>query len=249
MSISKQDVENKAKNLELKTKVKNRISVDVLTLEAEELLAWSTQDKEALQKHGLQSGILDELKWLIQLTREAQVSWVTKSNNEHKLLWNKNKMGYRLLYADTIRKYKYAFRHDTGLVKRLSGMNKRMKYAEIFQGLSDLAVMGESNQEELSKVGIDSSLIETLYDKSDEGSDLMAEVNSVNRGGSELLEMRNRYSYLLQQTMKEIRQCGQFVFKNDPMRKKGYVSRSVKALNAKYRTSVTKDFMRKPGLL
>ena len=101
----------------------------------------------------------------------------------------------------------------------------------MLQDLNDIAVLGKENTEPLTKINFDLTLLDKAAESADQYSSLLAEATSDRLNNSEAKILRDKAYALLKASVDEIRDCGQYVFWQDEIRLKGYVSQYFKRRN------------------
>lgn len=109
-------------------------------------------------------------------------------------------------------------------LETLRAIGKGRKQADMIQDLNDLSVLGEGNPEPLSEISFDMSLVNKAAETAEQVARLLAEVTSVRNKESEAKTIRDQAFTHLKEAVDQIYECGQYVFRQDPERRRGYRS-------------------------
>ncbi len=131
--------------------------------------------------------------------------------------------------------FRYAFCNEPTLLNSVADISKGSNIPNMIQDLNDLAVLGRNNLEPLLKIGFEEEKLAIAADMSIQLADLRAIVNGDKYNPRFNREIRDAMYTLLKQCVNEINECGKFVFRNDPIRLKGYSSQYTRNLYNKYK--------------
>ena len=95
----------------------------------------------------------------------------------------------------------------------------------MIQDLSDISVLGKANTAELEEIKFDLTQLDVVEQRADELAELLAKANGVLLENASAKDMRDRAFTHLKEAVDEVRDCGKYVFRKDPNRYKGYISR------------------------
>jgi hypothetical protein len=201
--------------------------------EAENLVAWCQDDKDALIKAGLNWALVDDLPLRAGACRHAQSIWTRESQTKEEAQkeWQQKSPAAYDLRDELLHHFTFAFRNETELVRQVQAIREGSSNADMLQDLSDLSVLGKENQDLLTAVGIDLKLLNRAAQAADELAVVLANANGESGDDAQAKDLRDRAYTYMKQAVDEIRQTGQYVFWRDEDRKKGYVSAYQKRLN------------------
>jgi hypothetical protein len=94
----------------------------------------------------------------------------------------------------------------------------------MIQGLNDLAVLGKDNPLLLKKINFDMTLLDRAAETSKRMAPLLAETTTEREGESDSKKIRDRAYTHLKEAVDEIYEHGQFAFRQDDERRRGYRS-------------------------
>ncbi|MGQ1784105.1 MULTISPECIES: hypothetical protein [unclassified Saccharicrinis] len=215
------------------------IPVDEYTDECEELFYTATQDKQALLKAGLQETMISNLEILTDALREAQSIWNRDRDlkKENAKEWaEKSEQGFNLR-NEMLRACKYAYRHNNDILRRVAAIAEGEDTADMIQDLNDLSVLARTYPEPILGVGCTNEKIELSSTLSGELAALRYIANGEREESNENKIIRDQMYTLLKEVNDEVRECGKFVFWNNPEKLKKYSSR----YNRKHRGNGSND--------
>lgn len=194
------------------------IPVTVALQEAEDLYDVAKQDKDLLVARGLPEELITQLNQRAGALREAETHWYKsqkdKTNIESE--WKeKSPLAYELR-SDLIDEFEYAFHGNDRLLARVNDVKKGYGAPDMIQDLNNLSGLGKDHTDLLEAKNMDLTLLDVAAQTSDAMADLLAKVNGLAIQGGELIEMRNKAFWYLEQAMREVRRAGKFVFRKDP---------------------------------
>ncbi len=226
-----------AQALNTESLLKCNIPIETYLQEAVDLEKWASDDKEQLIEVGLPEDIFNKLNKCTGALREAESRWheAERKKNEAQELWGKEKpVGFKFR-NDLLHSFKYAYRKEPVLLNNISDISKGSNIPDMIQDLNDLAVLGRNNLEPLLKIGFEEEQLATAAEMSAHLADLRAIVNGDKHNPKVSMEIRNAMYTLLKSCVDEIRECGKFVFRDNPKRLIGYRSEYTKNLSNKYK--------------
>ncbi|MCW3789588.1 hypothetical protein [Plebeiibacterium sediminum] len=226
-----------AKALSAEKIQKFNMPIEAFLQEAEDLNKWSLHDKEKLTETGLPETIFNRLGICTGALREAESIWHEddRIRNEAEKQWREEKPNGFKFRDDLLHSFRYAYRKDPALLNSVSSIAKGSNIPDMIQDLNDLAVLGRNNLEPLLQIGFEEEQLATAADMSTHLADLRAIVNGDKYNPRINMQIRDAMYTLLKQCVDEIRDCGKFVFRNDPIRLNGYRSQYTKIQNKKYK--------------
>ncbi len=226
-------------NFETKLVVLNKIAnddikipnmpVDNVLQEAENLYVWASTDKKYL----INNSGLDWAKYAKDLPiragalRHAQSLWVSErySQEEANKAWKEQSPKAYELRDDLLDDYRYAFRKRPDLLGRVREIAHGSGDADMIQDLSDLSVLGKSNPGELTIAKFKLAKLDLAAQLSNDMAELLAKANGATQENSLAKEIRDKAFTHLKEAVDEVRDAGKYVFKNNPERFKGYISK------------------------
>ena len=158
-------------------KTPNSIPVGIYMQEAENLYIWCQDDKDELTAKGLDWTVVEYLPVRCGALSVAEGKWSNewRTREEAEKLWLlESPKGYDLRNQITHHFY-YAFHDSPTLIAKVNRFLEGTTHAEMIQCLMNLSELGQSNQELLSSIGFDLTLLDLAAQKSDELRLLYAE--------------------------------------------------------------------------
>jgi len=216
-------------------KATGAIPMGIYIQEAEFLYTWCQDDKEELMAKGLDWTVVEDLPVRCGALRHAEATWTRERfyREEAEKLWLvESPKGYDLRNVIAHHFY-YAFRDDTSLINRVNAILDNNTHAGMIQGLYDLSVLGSPNQELLTKIGFDLTLLDQAAQKADELSPIYAAATRDREDFSEFKKIRDQAYTHLKDAVDLVRQCGQYAFWRSEDRLKGYRSNYLRRLRLK----------------
>lgn len=200
--------------------------VDVFVQEAENLYHWCIDDQTALTGAGLDGNLINLLPVRAGACREAQSLWIKERNirKEAEQNWKNQAPVAFDLRDQLIHAFRYAFRKQEGLLARVEEIAQGDSNSDMVQDLNDLSVLGKSNLDLVTVVGIPLEMLDNAANMADNMGDILGATNGERQTDSEAMIIRDKAFTLLKQAVDEIRECGKFVFWRNPDRLKGYTS-------------------------
>jgi hypothetical protein len=213
----------------------HHIPVNICIQEGKNLYYWAREDNEALVAAGLDPGLIDDLPHRCEALSEAEALYFVEKNTRKEAIkkWTGMVPQAYDLKKRLIINFTYAFRNHPKLLMKVQTLKKAKRQVPMIQCLQDLCVLGRGQQELLSAIGFDMSLLERAAQTSLELKEIHAEANTARFECSSAKKNRDRAYTLLKAAVDEIRTCGRFVFRGNKERAKGYSSNYLKMQNAK----------------
>ena len=221
--------------------IPTNIPIEVYIQEAETLYHWSISDKEKLVSKGLPEDLIEDLPIRSAILREAESKWQLEKYGQEDLQkqWSEQSSIAYKLRDELIHHFKFAFRKDNELLKRVSAIKGGSGHADMFQDLSDLSVLGKEYGEKLKLIGFDFTLLDKANEMTKNLPTIFGKIKSKKGNTTDIKKFRDQCYTYLKQVVDEIREHGQYLFWKDEDRKKGYYSQHTKKKNVK--KSVKKD--------
>ena len=207
-------------------KAPHHIPVDVYIQEAEIVHEWAMDDIEALISIGLSRELLEDLPIRIGALTQAESLWYAQRNSGDEAVkkWAKESPTAYELKKQLLNVFFFAFRNHPDLLVALRHVKKGKGHANMIQGLNDLIAVGEENAALLEAVGFDMTLLDKAAQTADEMTMLLAEVTTYRNTSNEAKKIRDQSYTHLKEAVDEICRCGQFVFRDNNERFRGYRS-------------------------
>lgn len=208
-------------------KVKSpNIPVDKYLQEAANLYHWCQPDKPQLLGAGLSEKFIDTLPVRADACRKAESLWIKARNTTGTTArqWAQRSVkGYRLR-NQLLHTFRYAFRKNKQLLANVADIASGTGDPDLIQDLNDLAVLGRHNSPLLEQINLDNRLLTQAAILSDEMAGLLAAAKSEKIRKTEIRIIRNRAYTYLKEAVDEVKNCGKFVFWENPGRLRGYAS-------------------------
>ena len=227
-------------------KTPHHVPVGIYIMEAYSLYSWCQDDKEELTAKGLDWTLLEDLQVRCGALRQAEAQWQLeqKSRRRAEKIWvRESPKGYDLR-NELIHHFNYAFRDDSSLIGWVKEIAGRLTHSGMIQGLKDLSVLGRANQELLTKIGFDLSLLDLASQKADDLDSKYAAGSWDSEDYLEAKKIRNQAFTHLKEAVDLIREYGRYVSWRNPARLKGYRSDYRRMLNQR---STRRNRVPEPG--
>lgn len=202
--------------------------VDTTVQEAENLFIWAQEDKKALLDIGL-----DWNRYILDLPirtgacRYAQAVWMKErySQEEAAKTWREEAPKAYTFRNDLLADLRFAFRKRPDLLARVRTISDGEGDADMIQDLMDISVLAKANMTELEVINYDFTRLDLAEQQSDSLAELLAKANGATLDNSKAKDIRDRAYTHLKEAVDEVRNTGKYVFRKDPERYKGYISR------------------------
>jgi hypothetical protein len=214
-------------------KVPQHVPVGIYIMEAQYLYSWCQDYKEELTAKGLDWTVVEDLPIRYGALRESESQWQIEQKLRRKAekIWVRESPKGYALRDELIHHFNYAFRDDSSLIGWVREIAGRLTHSGMIRGLKDLSALGKANQELLTNIGFDLTLLDLASQTSDD-------LTSKNAAGSwkseDYLEakiIRNQAYTHLKEAVDLIREYGRYVFWRNSARLKGYRSDYRRMLN------------------
>lgn len=217
---------------------KPSIPVKIYVQEAENLARWCLADQGALTAAGLDWTLVTQLPQRIGALREAESQWFKSrfSREEAQQQWELKAPQAYALRDQLLRAMRYAYRREAALLSRVAAISEGTGHADMIQDLNDIAALGRDFAAPLHGIGVAAELLEQAASTAADMGELLAQVNGERADSSSARILRDQAYSLLKEAVDDIRDCGQYVFWDNPARFPGYISqhlRTFRARNAK----------------
>jgi hypothetical protein len=157
---------------------------------------------------------------------EAESRWNEQrfSGKEAAKKWQEESPIAYDLRDDLLQCFRYAFRKDDGLLRKIARFPEGKAHTNMIQELTDLAVIGEDNPLLLKKINFDMTLLDRADKTSKRMRRLLAKANCEREKENDGKNIRDRAYTYLKEAVDAIYECGQFAFRKDEERRRGYRS-------------------------
>jgi hypothetical protein len=213
-------------------KTPHAIPVGIYIQESEDLYKWCLDDKDALTAKNLDWTVVEDLPVRCGALREASTNWSKewRTREEAEKLWLLESPKAYDLRNEIAHHFYYAFNDSPTEIAKVNRFLEGTTHAEMIQCLFNLSEMGQSNQELLTSIGFDLTLLDLAAQKSAELRILYAEATRDREDFSEFKRIRDQAFTHLKEAVDLIRKCGQYVFWRNAARGKGYRSNYLRKL-------------------
>ncbi|WP_319479623.1 hypothetical protein [uncultured Draconibacterium sp.] len=200
------------------------IPVESAIQENENLYLWSLDDKAELMGAGLPETTIDSLTVRNGACRTAEAMWKREQHTpqDAQKEWEERAPAAYELHGRLLHDFRYAYRNDQRLLKKVSDITDGTGDADMIQDLSNLAALGEANPEPLAVINFDVTLLPLADTTADELAIVLAQANGEKEIDSQVKIVRDRAYTYMQQAADEIKNCGRYVFWKNEARLKGY---------------------------
>jgi hypothetical protein len=227
---TKEDYDKKLEEIkaieEDQVKVPNNIPVNVYIQEAKNLYQWCQDDKETLTALGLNWEFVTDLPARSGALAEAESRWNKQrfAGKEWAKKWQKESPIAYELKNEILDCFRFAFRKNPDLLRKVAYITEGEGHAYMIQGLNDLAVLGKANPLLLKKINFDMTLLDRADVTSYRMRKLLAKTTTEREEESDGKKIRDRAYTHLKEAVDEIYEHGQFAFRQDDERRRGYRS-------------------------
>jgi hypothetical protein len=198
--------------------------VNAAIQENENLYLWCRDDKAELMGAGLPEDTIDSLTVRNGACRTAEAMWQREQHTpqDAQKEWEERAPEAYELRDRLLHDFRYAFRNDERLLKKVSAITDGTGDADMIQDLSNLAALGEDNPAPLALINFDVTLLQLAATTADELAIVLAQANGEKEIDSQVKITRDRAYNYMQQAANEIKNCGRYVFWKNEARLKGY---------------------------
>ena len=202
------------------------IPFEIYIYEAERLHTRATEDLQKLRAINMPEDLLSKLRSRTNALRSAQLIWTEQGNSKKKARedWEAVKPEFLKLYTDLIQHFQFAFRNDKSLLLKLSKIKKGNSFADLSMNLSTLSVLGKENADLLTAINFDLSRLNRAAEGAKIVGRLRGNINGKMYFKDDKLVTRNKAYTLLKACVDEIRNYGQFAFRDQIDIAKAYSS-------------------------
>lgn len=209
--------------------------VDISIQESENLYETADNYKTELTATDLIQETIDALLTRAGALREAQSRWQANYNAEQDAikLWDQKAEEAYELQKKLSQTFRYAYRKDKRLMGRVREILKGGSHADMIQDLNDYAVLGKEYPAQLSAINYPLTELDRSATLSDELAEILAQSNGARKDQHIFKDLRDRAFTLLKETTDDIRECGKYVFADNPDIKKRFTSQYYRRQNNK----------------
>jgi len=211
----------------------NSIPVGIYIQEAEHLEKWCQADKDELTVKGLDWTVVEDLPVRCGALREAEANWGIEwlTREEAEKLWLLESPKAYDLRNQIAHHFYYAFQDSPSLIAKVNTFLEGNTHAHMIQCLNSFSVLGRANQELLTAIGFDLTLLDLAAQKSDELASLYASASRDRQDFTASKKIRDQAFTHVKEAVDKIRKCGQYVFWRNAGRVKGYRSNYIRRVN------------------
>ncbi len=203
-----------------------RMPISTYIHEAEALYRWCRDDRAALEIITGVWELAEDIPIRAGALRELESMWRKErcTPSEAGRRWKDESPALFEMRKGLLQAFRYAFRDDKALLRRVRDIAKGNTNAERLQNLNDLAVLGRDNQELLTEIAFDLTQLDEAAAKSAEMSEVLAAATSGRKKGSETLKLRDKAYTHLKKAVDETYCAGRYLLRHHSDRLKGYSS-------------------------
>lgn len=200
--------------------------VDSYLQESANLDLWSAADRVVLIESGLDPLMLDDLSVRTGACRYAQSLWNRHRNTpeEAQKAWDEIAPGAYKLRDELLHDMRHAYRKNRELLNRVRAIADGTGDDDMIQDMSDIAVFGKANPDELVKIKLDMTKLDQAASTSVELAPILAASNGEEGADAASVLLRNQAYTHLKEAVDEIRAAGKYKFWKNKARLKGYRS-------------------------
>jgi hypothetical protein len=202
-----------------------RLPAETAAQEAVLLHKWAQPDRTQLQAAGLDTELLDAIPEAVGALRYADGRWTNLrfNTNEAREEWLREAPGARDTIAQLMHAARYALRNEPSKLRNVRLIARGDNIHDMIQDFERVSQLGRMNSEAFEKVGYTLDMLEQASKTCARLSELYGNSQASGRQKEAKL-MRDRASTYLARLVREVRECGQFVFWRNPARAEGYAS-------------------------
>ncbi len=202
------------------------IPVDVFLQEAENLYHWCREDREELTAKGLDWSMVQEIQARCGALREAQSRWVTLRfghEDSEKQWMDRSPVAYDLR-NELLHMFRFAYRKHPNILGRVREIGQDTGHADMIQDLNDLSVLGRDNPEPLKAINLDMALLDQAANLAREMSRILGAATRERAWSRGAKKLRDQAFTYLEEIVDEVRGFGQYVYRKNETRFRGYRS-------------------------
>lgn len=220
-------------------KKSHNMPIESYLQEAENLYNWCLEDQAVLTAVKLSWDLVLDLPVRSGALREAESRWQKEYLDEEaaEKAWKERSPLAYALRNDLLDHFRFAFRHDEKLAKKVRKIAAGRSNADMIQDLNDLSVLGKGHPEYLEAINFDMTLLDKAALMSGEMAALLAVVVGDRAAAGAARKLRDQAYTYLKEAVDEIYGYGQYVFRDNEERRKRYCSQFFSRLRAKSSTT------------
>ncbi|MCP5047148.1 MAG: hypothetical protein GY940_08245 [bacterium] len=210
-------------------KIPNNIPVPMYIQEALNLHQWCQQDREPLTALGLDWELVIDLPVRSGALIESEARWQTqrKKKKEAAQKWAEQSPPAYRLRTELLESFRFAFRGNPGLLNAVRYVSKGLGHPDLVQDLNNLSGLGKKNHQLLEAMNFDMALLDQAAQLSDRLGTLLAHAGTERIEMDQFKRVRDQAYTHLKEAVDPIYEHGQFAFRRNPERRKGYRSHYV----------------------
>ncbi len=203
-----------------------RMPIATYIHEAEALYNWCRDDRAAFQRITGIWHLVEDIPIRSQALRELESMWRKEQNtpDQASQQWKDQSPALFQLRKNLLSAFRYAFREDKFLLRRVSDIAKGNTNAERLQNLNDLAVLGRDNKKLLKKIRFNLAQLDEAAAKAAEMSEVLAIATNRRKEVSQTKKLRDRAYTHLKEAVDEVYCAGRYLLRRNSQRLKGYSS-------------------------
>ncbi len=216
-------------------KTPTSIPVEAYVQEADNIYIWCQDDREALTARGLNWELVEDIPLRAGALGRAESLWFKErfTREEAEKEWKeKSPLTYKLR-DDLIQDLRFAYRKDDDLTGKVRAIAEGASHADMLQDLNNLVAIGEGNPEPLAAINFDMSLLVQADQIADEMSTLLAAATGERIEFKQSKKIRDKAYTYLKEIVDEVYAYGNYVFRYNDERLKGYRSIYLRRLRSK----------------
>lgn len=212
----------------------HNIPVDVYVQEAENLYHWSRNDKDELTAKGTPWELVEDVPVRCGALREAESLWTMErfTREEAAKKWAEDSPLAYDLRDDLLHDLGFAFRKEKELSGRVKSIAEGSSHADMIQDLNDLTVLGKEHPELLAEINFDMARLDQSAQLADDMASLLAAATGNRADVNETKKIRDQAYTHLKEAVDELYAFGQYVFRHNENRLKGYRSHYIRRKRA-----------------
>ena len=205
---------------------KPTIPIEKMIQESEDLHPLATKYIEQFKAVGLVPEILDLLQVRTGTLRHAESQWKMNYNAQQESIkqWDEKSPQAFELKRKLNQIFRYAYRNEKRILGRVREISKGYGNEDMIQDLNDYAALGKEYPEQLNKINVDITMLDKATEYATTLGDILALANGNRNEQHQLRDLRDRAYTLLKETVVEIRDCGKYVFADNPETQKLFTS-------------------------
>lgn len=203
-----------------------KIPIATFLQEAADLHLWSLEDQQELVTVGVVQEYFDTLPARIGALRHAESIYKERRSGrgDARQTYKNLRPQAIALRAKLQHAYTYAFREREDLLIAVRAIKQGSGVSDLIQDLSDLVVLGQSNVTLLSEINFNANALPKAEEIIVALSTAHAEAKHTKATDQDQLILRNKAFTYFKIAVDGIRKVGQYVYRDNPAKKAGYLS-------------------------